>query len=126
MRYRVTVCAVTSAGAAGVCSLRAAVAEANAWSGADSIAIKPGVNVNLTRATAAGNPDFGDLDVTDDLTISGGGTVINAVGINPSGVFNAVFDVTGADLTTRAPLSPEVRAVRCATTRQITSSGSPR
>src|SRR5215212_6070876 len=59
-----------------ICTLRAAIMEANGREGADSITIPPGT-YNLTRA-GIDNEDalFGDLDITDDLTISGAGTGI--------------------------------------------------
>ena len=54
------------------CSLRAAIMEANAWPGADTIVLSAGT-YGLTRA---GNDDTavnGDLDITDTLTLKGAG-----------------------------------------------------
>ena len=80
-------------GPAGACSLRAAIGEANAWPGADGIVISPGVDVTLTRTVADTSPDVGDLDITDDLTIDGGGATIDAAGIG------GVLSASAADLT---------------------------
>ena len=79
-------------GATGRCSLRAAIAETNARPGPDTILIVPGVNVTLSRV-ATGGSDDGDLDVTDDLAIDGGGAVIDAAGID------GVISVADADFT---------------------------
>lgn len=70
---------------AGTCTLRAAVQEANALAGPDTIVLPAGVFV-LTRA--GDEEDFaetGDLDVRDDLTIEGAGaglTTIDGNGID--------------------------------------------
>src|SRR5574341_1748137 len=50
----------------GVCSLRAAVQEANAFPGADTINLATGTYV-LTRAGQDDSASNGDLDITDDL-----------------------------------------------------------
>ncbi len=64
---------------AGTCTLRAAVQEANALAGPDTIVL-PGGLFLLTRA---GNAEefaaTGDLDVTDDLTIEGAGTASTTI-----------------------------------------------
>ena len=70
---------------AGACTLRAAVQEANALAGSDTIVLPAGTFL-LTRAGAG--EEFamtGDLDVTDDLTIEGAGaglTTIDGNGID--------------------------------------------
>src|SRR5262249_12550191 len=73
--------ATTVDGGAG--SLRQAILDANASSGADTIAVASGT-YNLT---------LGELDITDDLTITGAGgidgTFINAAGLD------RVFQVIG-------------------------------
>ncbi len=70
----------------GTCNLRAAVMEANASASINSIALGNGVFAltqmppGLTKSSA-----LGDLDVTDDLTITGNGpqfTFINAGGVD--------------------------------------------
>jgi Ca2+-binding RTX toxin-like protein len=64
----------SSADAAGNSSLRAAIMEANALAGDDTILLIPGTY----RLTISGRDDnstrFGDLDVKDSLTIIGAGT----------------------------------------------------
>jgi CSLREA domain-containing protein len=74
-----------TAAASPVCTLRAAIQEANARIGADAIILPPGT-YTLTRAgineQAAAT---GDLDILGELTITGGGaasTTINANGID--------------------------------------------
>lgn len=59
-------CATT----AGTCTLRAAVQQANASDGADAI-VMPGGDYTLAIAGADEQAARGDLDITDDLTISG-------------------------------------------------------
>lgn len=60
--------------AAFACTLRAAVQEANAWAGPDEIVVPAGTYA-LTRGDAVDeNAAFsGDLDVTEDLLVSGAG-----------------------------------------------------
>lgn len=74
----------------GVCTLRAAVQEANAKTGSDTIFVPSGTYA-LTRAGANEDGAFtGDLDLNDSVTIVGGGagaTTIDAGGID------RVFDV---------------------------------
>jgi hypothetical protein len=64
-----------------VCTLRAAVMQANAHPGQDFIAV-PGGTYNLTRVGYDSTAAYGDLDTTDDLTIytTSGIAVINANG----------------------------------------------
>src|SRR5262245_20015715 len=81
------VCQAT--GGAG-CTLRAAVQEANALPGADTISIPAGSYVLTLGGRAEDHAVTGDLDVTDALTIVGAGaasTVIDGGGID------RVFDV---------------------------------
>jgi hypothetical protein len=85
------------ASAAGECTLRAAIQEANALAGADAITVPPG-NYFLTqqgRDEDAGAK--GDLDITGALTITGTGVGIPVIGA--SGI-DRVFDVlAGASVT---------------------------
>jgi CSLREA domain-containing protein len=64
-----------------VCTLRAAVMQANAHTGPDYITMPSGTYV-LTRVGVDATAVLGDLDVTDDLIIEGGGgtTIIDANG----------------------------------------------
>lgn len=93
------------ADATGAVSLRAAIMEANALAGADTI-ILPAGNYALTAAGAG--EDFaasGDLDIRDDVTIIGAGagtTTIDASGLGERiiQVFSGVnFNLSGVTLT---------------------------
>lgn len=68
----------------GVCTLRAAVQEANALAGADYVVLGAGTYA-LTLSGTDDVAAVGDLDVTDDLTV---------VGLGPS---ETVLDVNGLD-----------------------------
>jgi hypothetical protein len=71
----------------GICTLRAAIMETNAWAGADTINLKASTEYVLSRPgidTVALN---GDLDITDDLRINGAGATVNGGGID------RVFDI---------------------------------
>ena len=93
------VCATT---VDSVCTLRAAIQEANALVGADTIKLKTGLYM-LTIAGASENVcATGDLDITDDLVIIGGGakkTFIN--GRKLDRVFHIIgaISVTMTDIT---------------------------
>ena len=86
---------VSAFDATGHISLRSAIQRTNALAGADMINLPAGT-YTLTRAGA--NEDLaatGDLDITDDLTITGAGaskTIIDAAGI-PGG--DRVLDILG-------------------------------
>src|SRR5262245_31427452 len=74
------------AAAGGACTLRAAIQEANALAGADTIIVPAGtytLTIPGRGETAAG---AGDLDITDNLTINGAGsatTIIQACAPSP-------------------------------------------
>ena len=81
-----------------LCTLRAAVMEANALAGADTISLPAGT-YSLTL-TGGAEPDAatGDLDVTDDLTLRGAGasvTTVDAAGID------RVLEVSGVEAPRR-------------------------
>lgn len=78
--------------AAGDCSLRAAVMEANASPGVDKVLLAPGQTYTLTRAGVGEDAAAtGDLDITEGVDINGGlGTVIDAAGLDR--VFDAHLD----------------------------------
>lgn len=64
------------ADASGVCSLRAALQEANALAGAQTITFAAGTNSTPIVLTGAANDDAnvsGDLDILGDVTITGNG-----------------------------------------------------
>jgi len=80
--------------AAGACTLRAAVQEANALAGPDAIEVPAGLYV-LTLGPDSGFTDArdGDLDVTDDLTITGASADTTIVdGGARFGIFERVLD----------------------------------
>jgi CSLREA domain-containing protein len=83
------------ANSSGLCTLRAAVMEANALSGPDMILLSRNTTYTLAIAGSGENTsETGDLDVTDDLKIKGRGTktVIDA------DFLDRVIHVLGADL----------------------------
>ena len=90
----------------GACSLRAAVQEANALAGADTIQLGAATYV-LSGAAGDDLAVSGDLDITGDLTLTGAGTastiidgggVDRVLDIDPSG---AGVSVTISNLTVR-------------------------
>jgi CSLREA domain-containing protein len=96
-------------GLPGVCTLRAAVQEANAHAGADVISLTAGQHYTLTRSGQDATASSGDLDITDDTTIfffaSGERPVVDAGGlerafeIHGGNVTMFGFDITGGDAT---------------------------
>ena len=93
------VCATASSG----CTLRAAVQEANALAGPDTISVPAGTYVlSLGGAEPAEPAAAGDLDVTDAVTITGAGpaaTIVDASGVGR--VFEVSSTTTLSDLTIR-------------------------
>lgn len=83
-----------AADAQGNTSLRAAIMEANALSGNDTITLPAGT-YTLTRSGAADDTAVnGDLDITDNLIIAGAGsgeTIIDAGG--DSGIGERIFEI---------------------------------
>lgn len=74
----------------GNCTLRAAIMEANAWPGHDTIILPAGT---YTLTIAGANEDAaatGDLDITDDLTITGAG---KATTIIDGGFLDRLFQI---------------------------------
>lgn len=88
----------------GLCTLRAAVQEANALGGSDSIAL----DTNTYTLTGLSGEDLalsGDLDILDDVTITGTGTtntVIDGGGIDRILDIDTGVVVTISDLTIRS------------------------
>jgi len=76
---------------AGNCTLRAAIQEANFCNGADIINIPAGTYTLTIAGTGEEAAATGDLDITDDLTITGAGA---AGTIIDGGVLDRVFDVS--------------------------------
>jgi len=82
--------------AGSVCTLRAAIQEANAWPGGDNISLPAGTYT----LTLAGNEDAaaaGDLDITDDLTLYGAGSAVTTIDGNNISRILQIF--TGATVT---------------------------
>jgi len=77
---------------AGQCTLRAAIQEANARPGADSISVPPGAYVLAIPGAGEDASATGDLDITDDLTITGSGAGNTIV---DGGRLDRVFHVVG-------------------------------
>jgi CSLREA domain-containing protein len=92
--------------AGGVCTLRAAIQEANALAGPDVIKLKTGLYMLKIAGISENACATGDLDITDDLTITGTGakkTFINGGKLDR--VFHVIdplldgISVTIADMT---------------------------
>jgi CSLREA domain-containing protein len=103
--------------AGGVCTLRAAVQEANNLAGPDDVFIAGSGTITLTIAGAGENAAAtGDLDVTDDLAVNGSGqaeTIVDADGLD------RVFHVLGSasleivDMTLRGGVASGGGAIEC-------------
>jgi len=88
--------------AAATCTLRAAIQEANALSGADSITLPAGTYALSLFGAAEDAAATGDLDITGDLTITGaptGQTIVDAGGID------RVFDIFAPAVVTFSRLT---------------------
>ena len=100
----------------GNCSLRAAIMEANALAGADTITVPAGTYILAISQALAGTDEnagaTGDLDITDHLTMIGDGasaTIIDGDGLNRvlHVHVGAVGEVTGITITNgSAPTGP--------------------
>ncbi len=96
-------------GIPGICTLRAAIQEANAHAGSDTIFLTAGQVYTLTRAGLDANAFNGDLDITDNLLIiflaSGTRPVVDANGlerafeVHDANLTLVGFDITGGDAT---------------------------
>jgi len=92
------ICATRS----GVCTLRAAIQEANALAGGDSITLPAGSFLLTSGGRDEDAAAMGDLDVTDDLVISGAGEGSTTVSGYSS---DRVFDVYAPATVTLANLT---------------------
>ena len=72
------------------CTLRAAIMEANALAGADAIDLPAGTYILSIAGTGEDAAFTGDLDITDDLTITGDG---QATTIIDGGALDRVFHI---------------------------------
>ena len=79
---------------AGNCTLRAAIQETNALPGADSITLPAGTYALTIPGRLEDAAASGDLDITDDLTISGAGAASTIV----DGALDRVFDIKGSSV----------------------------
>ncbi len=88
--------------AGGACSLRAAVQEANALAGADTIDLPAGTYVLTLGGGAEDAAASGDLDVTEPLTIDGAGVGVSIIdGNDASRVIEASAPITLSGVTIR-------------------------
>jgi len=78
--------------AGGVCTLRAAIQEANALLGADTINLPAGTYTLAIPGVYEDAAATGDLDIIDDLTITGASATSTIV---DGGAIDRVFDVGG-------------------------------
>ena len=82
---------------AGQCTLRAAIMEANAQAGPDTITLPPGT-YSLTIAGTGENAALaGDLDITDSATISATGAIMDGGGIDR--VFEILTGTIGVNIS---------------------------
>jgi CSLREA domain-containing protein len=104
----------------GICTLRAAIMEANASTGPDVITVPPGTY----RLTRRADPDdefavVGDLDITNDLTITGAGTAETVIdGDAASRIFDMApfITVVLSNMTLRNGVDGDGGAIRNAAT----------
>jgi CSLREA domain-containing protein len=86
--------------AGGLCSLRAAIQEANALAGDDVIVLP--ASATAYKLTIFGTDDVaakGDLDITSNLTITGGGASTTAIDGNGAAIGDRVFHILGGTPT---------------------------
>jgi uncharacterized repeat protein (TIGR01451 family) len=88
-------CATTG----GTCTLRAAVMETNALVGADTVILPSGTYTLTIGGTGEDMCTLGDLDITDDLTLSGAGPETTIIDGNGSVIFDRVLHVVDSDAT---------------------------
>ena len=89
------------ADASGVCTLRAAIIEANANANVSNISLPAGTYALTIDGSGEDASAIGDLDVTSGLTITGAGSDVTTIDGNKGVVNDHVINVkTGATLTT--------------------------
>ena len=81
------------ASAAGDCTLRAAIQETNALPGADVITLPVGTYVLSIVPGGVNGADVGDLNITDDVTITGGGLRQLPTTIVDGNLLDRAFDI---------------------------------
>ncbi|HEX9823395.1 MAG TPA: choice-of-anchor Q domain-containing protein, partial [Actinomycetota bacterium] len=90
----------------GDCSLREAINAANAAAGADTVTLPSGTYLLTIDGTDEDAGMAGDLDVTDDLTVTGAGaatTIVDASGLDEP--VDRVFDLLNLDTTLTVAMS---------------------
>jgi CSLREA domain-containing protein len=88
--------------ASGDCTLRAAIQEANALSGDDTIILPSGIYTLTIQGLSEDNAATGDLDIKDDLIINGAGeenTIINANKVDRALHITGSYSVSLSNLT---------------------------
>ncbi len=96
--------------ASGFCTLRAAIQEANALAGPDLIKLQTGLYMLTIAGISENDCATGDLDITDDLTITGKGaknTFINGGKLDRVFHIRGSVSVTIADMTIQNALATE-------------------
>lgn len=94
----------------GSCSLRAAIMEANALVGPDTILLGPTAYQLTLTGAREDEGRTGDLDIFSNLTIQGAGThqtIIDANGLDRALHIRGAWDVTIADLSIRNGRGPD-------------------
>ena len=80
----------------GICTLRAAIMEANALAGADIITLPAGTYTLTIAGTGEDAAATGDLDIIDDLTINGAGSATTVINGNN---LDRIFDIRNGVVT---------------------------
>lgn len=89
-----TICASTPS---GTCTLRAAIMEANRFSGPHTINLQPNSVYLLTRSGLDADANAGDLDILKDMTINGADSIVDG---NGAVLHDRVFNIlNGAKVT---------------------------
>src|SRR5262249_49168015 len=81
-----------------VCTLRAAIQEANQHAGPDHITLQPNTTYLLSLPGLDDNALNGDLDITDTVTLVGAGPHSTSIDGNGSVIGDRVFQITGTVL----------------------------
>lgn len=94
--------------AEGTCTLRAAIQEANTSDTPDEITIPSGTFTLSILGTKENEAAFGDLDITNPLTINGAGSELTIISGNKiERVFHNLADTTISNLTIRDGFSQD-------------------
>lgn len=87
------------------CSLREAVIAANAAAGDDIIDIPAGVYILTIPGAAENASATGDLDITDNVTITGSGSLTTVIEGNGGVTLDRVFEIDPTNTTASATIS---------------------